>query len=191
MNPIAQTNQSNSILDTVLEQPVGSDDNVALLPFTEDAVFYMEREIDLKFNFLDNKTRCGSQTNNDVKLKIRIASGTRDSLGFVFDNAILTKLHTALNGATMTTSCEELAIFAATMVKDNSRTPLKWISVAVISDFPGAIAFTWKEREEMPSVKLLKYICETEADKLRSAGGTVYKIERQNDASPLFRRCGR
>ena len=191
MNQTSATNQSNSILDTVLEQPVGSDDNVALLPFTEDAVFYMEREIDLKFNFLDNKTRCGSQTNNDVKLKIRIASGTRDSLGFVFDNAILTKLHTALNGATMTTSCEELAIFAATMVKDNSRTPLKWISVAVISDFPGAIAFTWKEREEMPSVKLLKYICETESDKLRSAGGTVYKIERQTDASPLFRRCGR
>jgi hypothetical protein len=184
-------NKSNevSILEQVLEQPIGNENEVELLPFGESQTFYMEREIDLKFQFIENKTRCGSQTNNQVKLIIRLASGTRDSLGFVFDNAVLSKLETALNGATMTTSCEELCIFAATMVKDNSRTPLKWISVAAITDFPGMISFTWKEREEMPSVKLLKYICDVEAAAIKRGGGTAYKIERQTDASPLLRGC--
>jgi len=185
------SNNHQSILEQVLEQPIGTEENVELLPFGESQTFYMEREIDLKFQFLPDKVRCGSQSNNDVKLKIRIASGTRDSLGFVFDNAVLSKLQTALNNATMTTSCEELCIFAATMVKDNSRTPLKWISVAAITDFPGMISFTWKEREEMPSVKLLKYICDVEAEQIRRGGGTAYKIERQTDASPLLRGCGR
>jgi len=172
-----------SILEQVLEQPTGNKDEVELLPFGESQTFYMEREIDLKFQFIENKTRCGSQSNNDVKLKIRIASGTRDSLGFVFDNAVLSKLQTALNNATMTTSCEELCIFAATMIRDNARTPLKWISVAAITDFPGMISFTWKEREEMPSVKLIKSQIENKR--------VEYKIERQNDASPLLRGCGR
>ena len=185
--------QQSSILDQVLEQPVGnSEENVVLLPFTEPgAMFYMEREVNLKFNFIPGKTRCGSQANNDVKLRIRIASGTRDSLGFVFDNAILTRLETALNGAHMSTSCEDLAIFAATMIKDNSRTPLKWISVGVESDFPGIIAFTWRDKEEMPSVKLLKEVCETEASAIKKSGGTVFRIERQHDASPLLKGCKR
>jgi hypothetical protein len=65
------------------------------------------------------------------------------------------------------------------------------MSVAAITDFPGMIAFTWIENQEMPSVKLMKMICEVDANKLRKGGGTVYKIERQTDASPLLKGCRR
>jgi len=184
-----QNSNNNNLLEQILDAP--PEEKIALAPFSESEMFYLEREIDLTFNFLENKTRCGSQSNSNVKLKIRVASSTRDSLGFVFDNAVLSKLHTALNGSTMTTSCEELTIFAATMIKDNARTPLKWISVAAITDFPGMIAFTWKENQEMPSVKLMKMICEVDAAAIRRNGGTAYKIERQTDASPLLKGCRR
>lgn len=182
----AQTN--SSLLEQILEQPTEQPE--VLLPFgSPTETFYIEREIDLQFNFLENKTRCGSENNSNVKLRVRAASNVRDSQGFVFDNAILTKIQKSLNGANMSVSCEDLAIFTATAIRDQSRTPLKWISVAVESDFPGQITFNWKDKEEMPSVRLMKIICETEAQTITRNGGTAYKIER-NEAAPLFRGCG-
>ncbi len=180
-----ETKIQNSILEQVLEQPVGNKENTPLEPFFAEtrATFFLERAVEIDMRFIPGRTRCGSDSNNHVTVRVRVASDVRDANGFVFDNSLLTQIKHALESAAISTSCEDLAIFVASTIHMKATVPLKWISVAVDSDFEGAIGFTWRENDCMPRARLFKLGTEAEAQR-------SYEIRRQLEADLHITSCG-
>jgi 1,4-dihydroxy-2-naphthoyl-CoA synthase len=118
-----------------------------------------------------------------VRVKVRVASDVRDANGFIFDNSLLSNVGAALQQAPISTSCEDLAIFFAYTIHAKSAVPLKWISVAVESDFEGAIGFTWRDGDCMPRARLYKLGTAQEAK-------AAYEIKRQLEADMHIFSCG-